>query len=803
MAPRADMGASERFAWWAGLIAALFGGLALVGWVLDVDFLKRLLAAWPSMKPNTALGLVMAGASLATLSSVSPTPSRRATGLVLATAVGVLSGLTLAAYATGRDLGIDQLFYHEQPRDLDSAAPGRMAPVTAINFLLLCIALVALEWETRRRQRPAQYLALLGGSFCLVTLLGYLYSTPPSHRFAPFASVALHTAIALGLLWAGVLAARSSSGFMSEITSLAPGGALSRRLLPGAIAASALLGLLRVLGERAGLFGSEFGVALFATANVVVFSALVWEGARWLNRADADRRAAQRQQILSDERRKRFFEQNLAGACISRPDGKIVECNPAFVRIFGFDSAAEAAGIDIASLYPDPTQRTALAGRLREERHVRGLALEARRRDGQPVSLLADVVGEFDDSGDLVEICDYVQDVTEQRRVEMQLQRAQKMEAVGQLAGGIAHDFNNLLGVMVGYADLLLRDLGQGHPAERRIRMIQEAVDRAAGLTRQLLTFSRHQPVEARICDLNKAVEGIESMLRRLLGEDVRLVVALHHDIGQIRADVGQLEQVIVNLAVNARDATPAGGKLIIETDQVELDATYVRSHPEARAGPHVVLAVSDSGQGMDAVTVSRIFEPFFTTKASGKGTGLGLATVYGIVKRFGGHVAVYSELGRGSTFKVYFPSVRGEEEATGEEDAPAGAPPGGSEVVLVVEDEEALRAVITEVLRSKGYQVLEAGDADAALLAARGARSPVQLVVTDMVLPSRSGPWTAAEVQAQFPGVRVLYMSGYTDRAIADRGQLPAASHFLQKPFSGDTLLWRVRAVLDEGTGS
>ncbi len=799
-APRPGSGSANRLSRWPGILAGLVGCFVLIGWILDLPLLKRLNAGWPSMKPNTALGLMMAGTSLATLCPLRLTPSIRMVGRLFAVALGLLAVATLAAYATGADLGIDQLFYREHPKDFDSPAPGRMAPVTAINFLLLSAALLSLDWETKRRQRPAQHLALLGASFCLVTLLGYLYSTPASHRFAPFASIALHTALALSLLWTGILAARSQSGFMSELTSRAEGGGLARKLLPAAIVASALLGLLRVLGERLGLFGAEFGVALFATANVVVFSTLVWEGARWLNRADEERVAARNEQALSDERRRRFFELDLTGVCLTRPDGTVLDCNPAFLGIFGFDSTSEAIGSNIALLYADPARRAALIGHLREERRVRGQALEGRRRDGQLISLLGDFVGEFNASGELVQICLYIQDVTEQRRVEMQLQRAQKMEVVGQLAGGIAHDFNNLLGVILGYADLLIRDLGPpGHPAERRAVAIREAAQRAAGLTRQLLTFSRHQPVETRTCDLNKVVEGVESMLRRLLGEDVRLVVAPHHHIRPIRADVGQLEQVIVNLAVNARDAMPSGGKIIIETDEIELDDDYARNHPEARAGPHAVLAVSDTGEGMDSSTMGRIFEPFFTTKGSGKGTGLGLAMVYGIVKRFGGHVAVYSEPGQGSTFKVYLPETSGEEETAGNAAVGADAPPGGSEVVLVVEDEAPLRAVIVEVLGSNGYRVLEAGDADAAMQVATRSRTSVQLLITDMVLPTRGGPRAAGELQAQFPGLRVLYISGYTDRVVADRGQLPEASHFLQKPFSADALLWRVRAVLDE----
>jgi PAS domain S-box-containing protein len=502
----------------------------------------------------------------------------------------------------------------------------------------------------------------------------------------------------------------------------------------------------------------------------------------------------------AEDRYRRFFEQNVAGACIVKADGTIVDCNPAFARIFGFDSVVEALATNAVLFYSESEERSLMIRDLQQGMQMRGVVLERRRRDGEPIWLLMDAVAEIGDDGELREIRAYMHDITEQRKVEAQLLRAQRMEAVGQLAGGIAHDFNNLLGVMGSYAELALRDVGPEHKAARRLREIRLAVDRAAALTRQLLTFSRRQPAETRICDLNRIVTDLEPMLRRLLGEDVRLVVAPDPDARCVEADPGQLEQVVTNLVVNARDAMPGGGRIFVEVSKAVLDEPYVKTHPEARAGDNVVLAVSDNGEGMDAQTQARIFDPFFTTKEPGRGTGLGLSVVYGIVKRFGGHVGVYSELKRGTVFKVYLPRVYEPETRPAALTASAGLVTG-TESILLIEDDVGLRGVIGEMLQEGGYRVWQAADSEAALAAIEEAGGAIDLLLTDVVLPGRSGPQSAVDIRERVPGVRVLYMSGYTDRAVDGFETLPPASRFLQKPFRGDELLRRVRDVLDEET--
>jgi len=404
-----------------------------------------------------------------------------------------------------------------------------------------------------------------------------------------------------------------------------------------------------------------------------------------------------------------------------------------------------------------------------------------------------------DTGGRPVEVFGSWVDITERKALEMQLLQAQKMEAVGLLAGGVAHDFNNVLTAIAGYAELLREDLPGDDARRGDLEEILRATDRAAALTRQLLAFSRRQVLAPRVLDLNTVVASVDNMLRRLIGADVALRTALASDLGAVRADPGQLEQVIMNLVVNARDAMPRGGKLTIETANAELDESYALEHPAVVAGPFVMLAVSDSGVGMDAATQARIFEPFFTTKEKGKGTGLGLATVYGIVKQSGGNIWLYSEPGRGTTFKIYLPRV----DQPLELPAPTPASretPRGTETVLLVEDDEAVRTLARKMLASHGYTVLAApSGADALELAASHA-GPIHLLVTDVVLPGMSGRELAARFQSVRPGLKVLYTSGYTDEAIVHHGVLDPGIAFLQKPFTSGALARKVRETLDSG---
>jgi CheY-like chemotaxis protein len=381
--------------------------------------------------------------------------------------------------------------------------------------------------------------------------------------------------------------------------------------------------------------------------------------------------------------------------------------------------------------------------------------------------------------------------------LEQQLLQAQKMEAVGRLAGGVAHDFNNLLTVINGFAALLSRQTSTGDPRHEQLKEIMMAGETAASLTRQLLAFSRRQLLEPRVLDLNSVLADIENMLRHLIGEDVELVTTLKPDLGRVKVDPGQIEQVIMNLVVNARDAMPEGGKLFIETSNVEIDENYVRSHAPMLPGKYVMMAVSDTGCGMDLETQAHIFEPFFTTKEEGRGTGLGLATVYGIVKQSGGFIWVYSEPGQGSTFKIYFPSV---EEVVPRAKRAKGRTKRveGSITVLVVEDEGGVRSLVCQALASQGYKVLEAAGAARALKISKQHTQPIHLLLTDVVMPRTSGKELVKRLSTLHPETRVLYMSGYTNDAVVRLGLSEGDTPFLQKPFGPDALLLKVREVLE-----
>jgi len=510
-----------------------------------------------------------------------------------------------------------------------------------------------------------------------------------------------------------------------------------------------------------------------------------------------ERKRAEQDLLAREERFRALVEHSADAIALLDRTGTLIYASHSTERVLGYQAEEVLGRHALDLIHPDDVP--AVAGRLLElqDRPGAAVVMEARYRhkDGSWRYGECSVANRLSDAAVRALVLNY-REITERRRLEEQLRQAQKMEAVGRLAGGVAHDFNNVLTAIFGYADLLTEELPEGHQARGDLDEIRKAAQRASTLTRQLLAFSRQQVLQPMVLSLNDLVADVQNMLVRLVGEDVEVRLSLSPDAGNVRADAGQLQQVLLNLVVNARDAMPTGGKLLLETANADLTEQYAELHQPVIPGRYVMLAVSDTGSGMDAETKARIFEPFFTTKEQGRGTGLGLSTVYGIVKQSGGYVWVYSEPGRGTTFKLYFPRV----------DAPAEipAPPRetatltGTETILVAEDDDMLRPLAKGLLQKLGYTVLEAENAERALDLARARTGPIHLLVADVVMPGASGRELARRLAHTRPDTRVLYVSGYTDDAIVHHGMLEPGLNFLQKPFTPGALARKVREILD-----
>jgi two-component system cell cycle sensor histidine kinase/response regulator CckA len=509
-----------------------------------------------------------------------------------------------------------------------------------------------------------------------------------------------------------------------------------------------------------------------------------------------ERRRMEEALCSSEERFRTIFEGAAEGILVAEVESRrFVYANPAICRMLGYEEE-ELLRLTVNDIHPEedlPRVMAEFEAQARGEKFV-AADLPCLRKDGTKIS--ADIW-----TSNLVidnRRCNvgFFTDITDRKRVEEQLRQAQRMEAIGRLAGGVAHDFNNLLAVIAGYCELLLDDLGQESPLRASVEEIGKAAGRAVELTSRLLTISREQVVQPEVLDLNALIANVEQTLRRLIGEDMLLETALAPDLGKVRVDPGQVEQVLLNLAANARDAMPQGGKLTIETANVELDEPYALIHNGVEPGRYVLLAVSDTGTGIDAKVLPHIFEPFFTTKREGKGTGLGLSIVYSIVHQSGGHIRVYSEARKGTAFKIYLP-VAGEAVREAQP-APVSAPSEqGSGVILVVEDQEAVREMLTRALTVRGYTVFDAAGGEEAIRFVAGHHGPIDLLITDVVMPVMSGRELAERLTAERPGMKVLFISGFADRAVIHHGMLSPGINYLQKPFPLSELAHKVQEIL------
>jgi two-component system cell cycle sensor histidine kinase/response regulator CckA len=502
-------------------------------------------------------------------------------------------------------------------------------------------------------------------------------------------------------------------------------------------------------------------------------------------------------QILKDQDRKfrLLFEEHPQPMWVFNAETRrFLEANQAAADLYGY-SVEEFRSMTLNDLQPaDEVQR--FLAQLQNSSKTVPATWRHRTKSGRAVDVEL-AVHDIQYGGKNVQLA-VLMDVTGRRELEEQLRQAQKMEAVGMLAGGVAHDFNNLLTIINGYTQLILNTLRPDDPNRHSAEQVMKAGERAAALTNQLLAFSRRQVLQLKVLDLNRAVSSLSMMLQRLIGEDIDLRLELRPETGRVNADAGQLEQVLMNLAVNARDAMPKGGTLTIETANIDLDESYAGRHIAVKPGPYVLLAVSDTGSGMDEATKQRLFEPFFTTKPPGKGTGLGLSTVFGIVKQSGGSLEVYSEPGRGSSVKIYFPRI--DQPISVEAAGRKRQLNRGTETILLVEDDEMVRNLVHETLEREGYKVIGAADPLEAQRIAEGHRGKIQLLITDVVMPRLSGKELAKALVERRPDMKVLYMSGYTDSAIVNSGILQKEVAFLQKPFTPSALAAKVRDVLENG---
>jgi two-component system cell cycle sensor histidine kinase/response regulator CckA len=484
------------------------------------------------------------------------------------------------------------------------------------------------------------------------------------------------------------------------------------------------------------------------------------------------------------------------GICRCTLRGRFLDVNPALINMLGHSSVEDLLKLDARhEVFVNPRELDRLAEDYRRTGSLNGVEVQWKRKDGRIiiVRLSGCAAISTDEPEEVLELI--AEDITDRRQLEEQLRQAQKMDAVGRLAGGVAHDFNNLLMVINGYTEVLLEQLEKDSDMHSKVQSIQQAADRAATLTRQLLAFSRKQLLELKVVDVNTVVGDMERLLRPLIGENIELVTRLSTQTGRTRADAGQLEQVIMNLVVNAKDSMPEGGKLTLQTADVAVGQNYSH-HRFIQPGRYAVISVADTGHGMDKETQSRIFEPFFTTKEKGKGTGLGLSTVYGIVKQSGGYVFAQSEVGAGTIFYVYLPRV----EESAEELSPAKAQQneaGGCETVLLVEDEESVRELVRLTLASRGYKVIEAENGECGLRLAEDCQERIDILITDVVMPGIGGRELAKRLLSLRPGISVLYLSGYTEDAVATQGALGPGTAFLQKPFTLQNLAKKVRDVL------
>jgi PAS domain S-box-containing protein len=767
----------------AAVVVAAHSGVVLIGWAAGWSLFLLPSPSFIPMAPTTALAfLALSLALIARLVAPASSPLRNA-GTVLSWIVATLALVNIALPSV-----LDQ-FLGGGAGQFGRVRLGVMSPVTAAAIVPLALAIAMTGTRSHYVGALATIAAIVGATVAL----GYAYGTPLLYgsRTIP---VALPTGLSLLVLGiATVLAAGRDVWPLDRLVGDEARARMLRAFLPATAGLIVLIGLLD--SRLAGLFGGDrvLIAAWFAVIGVALVALLV---SRLSGHIANEIDRANKEQQRAERRFNDIFDETIVGFSTTRlSDGRMLRCNDVCARLFGYDSVAEFIAHQPRNLWWEPRDRDRLVERLRESSVVRNLEARLRRKDGTAFWVLANLTQREGDDGQPI-LDNIFIDITDRKSLEQQLWQAQKLDALGSLAGGVAHDFNNLLTAIIGYADILRDDLGADSRHTDDLNEIIKASDRATALTRQLLAFSRRQPFEPKPLRLDERVTDMEKMLRRLLGPPVRLVTATDADLSAVMADPNQIEQVVLNLAVNGRDAMAQGGTLTIETRNVRLDEPYAHGSAAVPSGAYVMLAVSDTGAGMSPETLARLFEPFFTTKEKGKGTGLGLSTVYGIVKQSQGHVLVYSEPGVGTTFKCYFPVSEVKARISRPSQAPVEV--RGTETILLVEDEEPIRLLAATALERNGYKILAAGDGDAAMVLAAQHEGPIHLLLSDGVLSGVRVPELLRRFVAQRPETKILLMSGYSQEAVFQHDIVAPNTAFLPKPFTIRQLTERVREVLD-----
>jgi PAS domain S-box-containing protein len=761
--------------------------LALHGWHIG----SHALIAWSNdiatMKVNVCVAAILAAVSLLILRGASWISWISAATAAASAAVGLA---TLAEYLFHWDPGIDELFV----RDLNPGpglAPGRMAPASALSFVCIGIALLVAR---RRAHRAAQFICLPAGIIALLSFSGYFYGSTELNRFAPFGPMALNTAFTCAFLLAGILLRMPDSGLVAPLTLRGFSGTLARRLIPMAVLVPLAAGWLTLRGENLNLYGREFGVAIFSVLTIVGLVFFLAGSVNFLSRIEQVREKTsldlKRQRDIL-KRQAELIDLSNDAIIIADSRRRIVAWNGGAEALYGWRES-EAMGQYIHEfLHTSATiPTTEIDESLRRNNKWEGQLIHT-CRDGKQVTVDSRQTLRPDAEGAPGRYLEINRDVTDRKRLEEQLFQSQKMESLGQLAGGIAHDFNNLLTVINGYCELILGSQESSRSHLDDVRQIRSAGDQAAKLTGQLLAFSRKQLLKSVVLNLNNVIADTTRMLRRLIGSQIDLVMHLPPDLANVRGDAGQVQQILINLVVNARDAMPSGGTLRVET--VNVTRTIRRGDQAGEAHSCVQLTVADTGTGMKPEILERIFEPFFTTKSRERGTGLGLATVYGIVQQMGGEIEVDSRVGIGTAFHLYFPKT---DEALAAAAPVAAADLRGSENILVVEDQENVRTLIVTALEGFGYNVWSAANAQQALAFSESHKGRLDLLVSDIVMPGMDGNELAVHIRKARPGIRILLISGYTNRAIAATA-VPQGAAYLPKPFTPETLGDKVRQLL------